>query len=142
MNNSMEIMERCAVKFCQFNSEELKKTLYSLVAKTPYNYEEISDYLTEFANRGHYDFVYDFLFNVPLNFSVESCKKLGDVVEDMPLALLSGYGSHIKLQYKLYQYGVDRSPFLYAGEYLNRLGVKRQMKKIRNICWTPHIIFR
>lgn len=140
--NSMEMLERCAVKFCQFNPEELKKSLYSLVTKTPYDYDEISDYLTEFANRGYYDFVYDFLFNVPLNLSVESCEKLGNVVEDMPLALLSGYGSHIKLQYQLYQYGVDRSPLLYAGEYLNRLGIKRQMEKMNNICWTPHIIFR
>lgn len=119
----MAMLEKCANKFCGLDTEHLKKALYRLVANDPRNYGAVGEFLTEFANRGEYEFVYEFLSETPIDLGYKECKLLGDMIEDIPYALISSYGAFIKAQYEARH--LRKRRFVCIDEYSHRLGIEK-----------------
>ena len=131
MNKMLLLM--CARSFSNLDTRELKESFFHLTEKGRTSYARIGKYLTEFARRREYDFIYEYLYETPLDLSSSSCKILARTIKSIPVALLSGYGTFIKVQYKAYQYG-NREQYLFFDEYLFRGGVKEQAEAY---FWTP-----
>lgn len=150
MMNSMALLEKCAEKFYGYDVEELKTELYKLVAKDPRNYVRIGEFLTEFANRNEYKFVYEFLLEVPIDLAINDSETLAIMMEDMPNALISSYGTYIKTRCKSYRaytsaiklkykynkgkaqnrdlelcQSYSKRRFIDMGTFIRRLGIKR-----------------
>ena len=133
--NSIELMERCAKEFCGLETKELKRALYKFIAKSPKSYERLGEFLTEFANRGEYRFVYEFISETPLDLGLRSCKNLADMIEDMPYSPISSYGAYVKTRYEAYQrfYG---QRLISMEEYSHELGIEKEKFK-NDFSWSP-----
>ena len=116
--SSLVLMEYCGKRFRNFSTEELKQAFYQLMLKNPMAYAQISEYLTEFSNRGYRDFVIDYLLEYPLCLERKSARLVMEVLKDMPNRILSKYGHFAHTMYDLYHRGKLDNNKLSFEEYL------------------------
>ena len=123
----MKIIE--SGRFTGLTGREIARELCAIVLSSrEYNYEEIAEYLIMIANRGHYNFLYNFLKKYPINLDSETAIYTIEAIKQFTDPLLAAYGKYAATQYRLYQYGYGgRDKNLYLEEFLTHSGPRYEV---------------
>ena len=126
----MKIIE--SGRFTGLNGREIARELCAIVLSSrEYNYEEIAEYLIMIANRGHYNFLYNFLKKYPINLDSETAIYTIEAIKQFTDPLLAAYGKYAAMQFRLYQHRYyDRDKNLYLGEFLDHSGPRKEVIRV------------